>query len=212
MGDGWCSDATDDDGSPLWKTADGACIWSELDAARSDFYAAFAYDAVYVMAHAIERTLAASPGATEIDGEVLLAELLNTSYVGATGLVSFNEHGDRDTDVRYDVFNVGKQGTVFLGNWNSHGALWGDRFVADPSISYVSAVGSSTAPALADSFSVLRLGLLCEEAEPTSKVRGVRLDMPTQSHALNVTPCSLSSSPDHPRGMRPHAARDRRHQ
>ena len=52
MGDGWCSNATDDDGRRLWSTADGGCMWAGGDFS-ADFYAPFAYDAVYAMARAL---------------------------------------------------------------------------------------------------------------------------------------------------------------
>lgn len=97
--EGWCSNATDDDGRLLWATADGGCPWAGADAS-ADFYAPFAYDAVYAMAHAMSRTLAAA-NATLIDGETLLAQLLNLTFRGASGLVGFDEHGDRDVGISY---------------------------------------------------------------------------------------------------------------
>ena len=38
LGESWCSDATDDDGYHLWRTADGSCRWAGGDAS-ADFYA-----------------------------------------------------------------------------------------------------------------------------------------------------------------------------
>lgn len=168
-GEGWCSSATDDDGRLLWSTADGGCPWAGGNASL-DFYAPYAYDAVYAMAHAINRTLAAAPDAS-IDGAELMSQLLSVTFMGASGRVGFDEHGDRDDlGVSYDVYNVASQGTVLLGRWQP-GSTWSVRF-ASPLASYVAVDGSSRAPELASSPLLLRLGVLCEGAN--SSMRTVR--------------------------------------
>ena len=156
----WCSHATDDDGRLLWATADGGCPWAGGDAS-ADFYAPFAYDAVYAMALAMGRTLAAV-NATSIDGETLLAQMLNVTFIGASGVVGFDEHGDRNVGLSYEVYNVANQGMARLGRWQQ-GATWSQRFSS--STSYVAADGSSKAPELASASNILPLGVLCEEAE-----------------------------------------------
>ena len=156
----WCSPATDDDGRLLWATADGGCPWAGGDVS-ADFYAPFAYDAVYAMALAMSRTLAAA-NATSIDGETLLAQMLNLTFRGASGLVGFDEHGDRDVGLAYEVYNVANQGMAMLGRWQQ-GATWSSRFTS--SASYVAADGSSRAPELASAANILSLGVLCKDAE-----------------------------------------------
>ena len=100
----WCSNATDDDGRLLWATAEGGCLWVGANVS-TDFYAAFAYDAVYAMAMAMHKILAAAPGAS-LDGGALMGQLLNTTFSGATGAVGFDERGDRDVGLSYEVYNV----------------------------------------------------------------------------------------------------------
>ena len=157
MGDDWCSNATDDDGRLLWATVDGRCLWAGGDPS-TDVYAAFAYDAVYILANAMHRTLAAAPGAS-LDGVALMDQLLNTSFVGASGLVGFDEHGDRDSGVSYEVYNVATQGMPILGMWQQGGS-WSSRF--NSSAPYMAADGSSEVTEL--SGLLLELGVLCVEA------------------------------------------------
>ena len=82
MGDGWCSNATDDDGRLLWATADGRCLWAGGDPS-TDVFAAFAYDAVYALANAMHRTLLAAAPSASLDGVVLMDQLLNTRHLTA---------------------------------------------------------------------------------------------------------------------------------
>ena len=96
-----------------------------------------------------------------------MTQLLNVTFMGASGLVGFDEHGDRDLGVSYDVYNVASQGTVLLGRWQQ-GSTWSVRF-ASPLASYVAVDGSSSAPELASSALLLRLGVLCESAESAMK-------------------------------------------
>ena len=159
MGDGWCSNATDDDGRLLWATADGRCLWAGGDPS-TDVYAAFAYDAVYALANAMHRTLVAAPGAS-LDGVALMDQLLNTSFNGASGLVGFDEHGDRDSGVSYEVYNVATQGMPILGMWQQ-GVTWSSRFTSYAP--YMAADGSSDVAELVSSGLLLELGVLCTEA------------------------------------------------
>ena len=159
FGEGWCSTATDDDGRLLWSTDAGGCVWAGGDTSV-DFYAPFAYDAVYAMAHAVSRTLAAANG-TSLDGATLMTHLLSTTFAGATGLVGFDEHGDRTMGISYEVHSVAGQVMALLGHWQS-GNTWNERFASGSLASYVAADGSSRAPTLASSPQLLRLGVLCE--------------------------------------------------
>ena len=160
MGDGWCSNATDDEGRLLWATADGRCLWAGGDPS-TDVYAAFAYDAVYALANAMHRTLLAAAPSASLDGVALMDQLLNTSFDGASGLVGFDEHGDRDSGVSYEVYNVATQGMPILGMWqHQQGVPWSSRFTSFAP--YVAADGSSEVTEL--SGLLLELGVLCAEA------------------------------------------------
>ena len=88
--------------------AQGACILAS-GATTSDFYAPFAYDAVYAIARAADQTLRSGASLT---GAVLMSTLLNTTFSGASGSVSFDENGDRYTGISYDVYNMAGQGLV----------------------------------------------------------------------------------------------------
>ena len=171
-GDGWCSSATDDDGGLLWSTADGGCPWAGGNASL-DFYAMYAYDAVYTMAHAINQTLAAAPDAS-IDGAELMSELLKVTFMGASGLVGFDEHGDRDVGISYTVHNADGTGSLaLLGRWQQ-GNAWSDRLSgatasANAPATYVSADGSNRAPARVSSGLFLLLGVLCADAASSNR-------------------------------------------
>jgi hypothetical protein len=77
----------------------------------------------------MNRSLAAASG-TSIDRSALMSELLNgTLFFGATGLVGFDDNGDRNIGVGYDVYNnVGQgQGMALLGRW-----LTGNTWSSNP--------------------------------------------------------------------------------
>ena len=82
--------------------AQGACIL-ESGTTTSDSFAPFAYDAVYAIARAADQTLRSGASPT---GAVLMSALLNTTFSGASGSVSFDENGDRYTGISYDVYNM----------------------------------------------------------------------------------------------------------
>ena len=142
----------------MWATAEGGCLWAGGDVS-TDFYAPFAYDAVYALAIAMHQTLAAAPG-FPLYGMALMDQLLNTTLSGATGPIGFDEHGDRDVGLSYEVYNVADQGMTILGKWQQ-GVAWSSRFTS--SVSYVAADSSSEVPELVGSGLLLRLGVLCED-------------------------------------------------
>ncbi len=186
----YCSAATDDDGGYLWATEVPAwvaevqppptvstCFWDGGDVSN-DFYAPFAYDAVYAMAYAIERTLAVAPFAP-IDGTALMGQLLNTTFLGATGLVAFDKNGDRDAGISYEVYNVANMPTLptmpMVGRWQQ-GTTWSSRFTSawssrfTSSATYVAADGrSSRARDFVGSNLLLSLAVMCENAIAGSK-------------------------------------------
>ena len=215
MGYGWCTAETDDDGRYLWAsdvpswvaqalpTITGqphtvsTCLWAGDDAAN-DFYAAFAYDAVYAMAYAIERTLAAAPH-DPIDGTTLMGQLLNTTFLGATGLVAFDKNGDRDAGISYEVFNVVNKPTLptmpMVGRWEQDTtwssrltSTWSSRFTS--SATYVAADGRSSRAAdlVAGSNLLLSLAVMCEDnAYEASKRKKEECDH--IQHAVGAPAC-----------------------
>ena len=98
-----------------------------------------------------------------------MSTLLNTTFSGASGNVSFDENGDRYTGISYDVYNMAGQGLVKLGKWRQ-GATWAERFAQElPAASYVAVDGSSKAPELSSSALLLPLGVLCKDSDSPKK-------------------------------------------
>ena len=131
---GVCSAEMDDQGKFLWAAdhdEDGAtpmeCAGD--DHSRVSFWAAYAYDAVYAMAHALHEVINVR-NRTEVVGSELLAALIErVRFDGVTGLVEFHDasaepsregHGDRQVGVSYTLFNhIGdSRGLVALGLWS----------------------------------------------------------------------------------------------
>ena len=78
----------------LWNMSDPNTYAGAGDE-EPNFYATYAYDAVYLYAHALHAMVTASPTVDHTDGDLLFAQLLKTSFNGATGNVSLNANGDR---------------------------------------------------------------------------------------------------------------------
>jgi ABC-type branched-subunit amino acid transport system substrate-binding protein len=208
LGYGYCTAETDDDGRYLWAAEVPAwvaavqppptvssCLWASGDI-TNDFYAAFAYDAVYAMAYAIERTLAVAPFAP-LDGTALMGQLLDTTFLGATGLVAFDKNGDRAAGISYEVFNVANMPTLptmpMVGRWQQ-GTTWSSRFTSTwssrftSSASYVAADGrSSRATDFAGSNMLLPLAVMCENATAGSKRQREECDH--IQHAVGAPAC-----------------------
>ncbi len=100
-------------------------IWESCNGKTSDDYtgcgdrtpntfATFAYDAVYAFAYALDRMIKAGKDYT--DGDLLLAELKKSDFVGATGRVTFNEFGDRNA--LYDILNLQGDSFKVVGSWS----------------------------------------------------------------------------------------------
>lgn len=77
-------------------------------------FATFAYDAVYAFAYALDRMIKA--GTDYTDGDLLLAELKKTDFVGATGRVTFNQFLDRNA--LYDILNLQGDSFKVVGSWS----------------------------------------------------------------------------------------------
>jgi ABC-type branched-subunit amino acid transport system substrate-binding protein len=80
-------------------------------------FATFSYDAVYMFAHAAQAMIDADVAGQGVDnGTALLAQLYKSNYVGATGVVTIDENGDR-----IGVYNIlNHNGTYFnvIGSWD----------------------------------------------------------------------------------------------
>ena len=68
------------------------------------------------MAHAMSRTLEATPN-TPLDGASLMEQLLNLTFTGASGPIGFDEHGDRDVGLSYEMHTLAGSGLSLLGRW-----------------------------------------------------------------------------------------------
>eukprot|EP00854_Cymbomonas_tetramitiformis_P010617 gene10617-12556_t len=109
---GECSDAVDDAGAPIWrrydvdhnKTTFDACIGLNYsDTKNISLFAAYYYDAAYVMARAFHELLVNSSKA--LSPEALTEAMLEQSFWGASGHVSFDDAGERAGTVQYEVLN-----------------------------------------------------------------------------------------------------------
>lgn len=96
-----------------WEAADPADYAGAGDR-EPNTYATFAYDAVYAFAYAADNMITA--GTDPEDGALLLAELKDLTFDGATGPVSFDENGDR-LGV-YDIINLVDGVFVVVGTWD----------------------------------------------------------------------------------------------
>ncbi len=96
------------------KTCGGAPCEGPLNSQQSgtafNSYAPFAYDAVFVAAHAL-----AAAGTT--DGETLLKELYKVEIDGATGHIKFNELGE--VDGKYNIVQLVGDDYQTIGSWDS---------------------------------------------------------------------------------------------
>jgi len=85
-------------GMPLAKMADGAAFAKRYEARFHqpiEIYAPFTYDAVYIIADAMER-------ANSIDPAKILAKMPSTDYQGLIGETEFDAHGD----LRHGVISI----------------------------------------------------------------------------------------------------------
>ena len=85
----------------LWESCNGQtqAQYAGCGDREPNLYAPFAYDAVYAFARALDNIIKAELDAS--DGDLLLQELYGLRFEGATGLVSFDSNGDRNS--KYDV-------------------------------------------------------------------------------------------------------------
>lgn len=107
-----------------------------LTFSRLTAYGLYAYDTIWLLAHAIDKLLKEHKGITfssserlQIDnfkvfdgGEVLLKLLPTSNFSGLTGQVQFDDwHNLVGTD--YEIINVVKNGTYKVGYWSNHTGL-----------------------------------------------------------------------------------------
>ncbi|KAK3248111.1 hypothetical protein CYMTET_42405, partial [Cymbomonas tetramitiformis] len=117
---GECSDEVDDAGAPIWMRYDAdndsstydVCVgFNRTDAQADqqahnaiDRYAPYFYDATMVVARALHQLLLQQT-TDNIVGAQLRDSMVEQSFVRATGHISFNEAGDRDGGIQYEVLN-----------------------------------------------------------------------------------------------------------
>ena len=181
---GGCDIERDDSGELLWAIDDGngqpyRC--GGVASQAGDTYGPYVYDAAYTAAHALHKLIEVDGVGSSFTGTDLYNALLETTFEGATGNVSFDQsfagqrfRGDR-LGVRYNILNYNppsaggsNSSLATLGSWSfvSSDAGWADSFVAAPSappIMWATADGSSRPPVHAtDGF--VRIGLACVNA------------------------------------------------
>ncbi|KAK3257484.1 hypothetical protein CYMTET_33430, partial [Cymbomonas tetramitiformis] len=127
---GECSSELDDAGLPIWKraNADGngttyeVCIGMNYTAASLDgnVMAAYYYDAVYVVAHALsDLTETRGESRSQIAGAELKDAMLAQDFVGVSGHVAFDDAGDRSAGLMYEVVNhAGNSRLERVGYWD----------------------------------------------------------------------------------------------
>ncbi|KAK3258341.1 hypothetical protein CYMTET_32610 [Cymbomonas tetramitiformis] len=117
---GECSDEVDDAGAPIWRRYDAdndsstydVCVgFNQTDALAGkgdqtaiDRCAVFFYDATHVVARALHQLLLHET-TNSVVGPQLRDYMLEQSFTGATGLISFDELGDRNSGIQYEVLN-----------------------------------------------------------------------------------------------------------
>jgi ABC-type branched-subunit amino acid transport system substrate-binding protein/uncharacterized membrane protein YgcG len=137
-GGGTCDPATDDNGATIHARDHDLNASTPLECAgidsgadvSLDAYAAYTYDAVYALAHALHQLLEVQ-GVVTIEASELLDALHSVSFVGATGTVEFYTatthdqlyHGDRRSGLAYDVLNYASDslGFVRIATWTPCG-------------------------------------------------------------------------------------------
>ncbi|KAL8189210.1 hypothetical protein R6Q57_028776 [Mikania cordata] len=107
-------------------------------------YALYAYDSVWLLAHALDKFLKSGknvsfsydpnlrhPNRSELqlsrlrvfnEGDKLLEAITNTAFVGLTGEVKFDEDKNL-VHPAYDVINIGGTGVRTVGYWSNHSGL-----------------------------------------------------------------------------------------
>ena len=132
---GFCDQSTDDAGKKIFDRTEfdtdpdplkDHCAGMEAAdfAGEPNSYAPFAYDAVYAIAYALH-DLVETKGRTSISGGELKDSLLNVSFEGISGKVTFDSAGDRLAGIQYDVVNYIKSTSTeaasfkSVGNWKA---------------------------------------------------------------------------------------------
>jgi len=113
------SDAVYNSFLDLWETCYGADenTYAGCGDRTPNTYATFAYDAVYTFANAFQKMIDNDEADQISNGTRLLEVLYDTDFTGATGVVKFNENGDR-LGV-YDVINLVKDQFKVVGTWDT---------------------------------------------------------------------------------------------
>mmetsp|Transcript_19733 Transcript_19733/g.26007 ORF Transcript_19733/g.26007 Transcript_19733/m.26007 type:complete len:1690 (+) Transcript_19733:108-5177(+) len=122
-----CSVEEDHDGKYLFirdhdedPDTPGRCVGIDFPNDKMNIYTPYAYDAVYVLAHAAHNLL--ERGGSLENGPDLLASLLNVSLTLTTGPVSFGhisgERGERQASIGYGILNWDTTGNLLeIGTW-----------------------------------------------------------------------------------------------
>ena len=133
-----CSDAKDATGRYVWREdgeKDGRCFGLDFQEARRQNcrkdgsktndkvcestrisqYVPYAYDAAIALAHGLDKLLKEGVTPNEMTASRLSEAIRNSPFEGASGKVSFEKNGDRNSaNVNYTVYDYKSEGGEFV--------------------------------------------------------------------------------------------------
>lgn len=150
----------------------------------NNVYALYAYDAVWLVAHALQKFLAAGGNTTFVappvypadaggnselaklnvfaDGLTLLNEIRSYIFTGVTGDIKLNQYGD-PVNKSFDIINMVGKGPRVVGYWsNATGILSSASVLNDASLA-VSPSASNSSNSSTNSTAVSFLSMMCFE-------------------------------------------------
>jgi hypothetical protein len=103
----------------LWQNLN-TTLYPGAGNSNPDLYVPFTWDAVMTFALALNKLIVSNQ---EINGTTLLSAIKQTSFISLTGLVAYNENGDRLTG--YNILNLplGTQQFQTVGTWSDNGSV-----------------------------------------------------------------------------------------
>ena len=148
-GDCTCAAGVDDAGAPLFQfdhdSSDGTpdrCVGFDYAQDEPNEYTYYAYDAVYAFAHAAQKMI--DDDQTDFNGPALQEALKQMgAFEGVTGAVEFENNGDRETGIKFDIVNHDGNEFLSVGSWTAGGTVvWADEAAGKDSIVWSTLDGS----------------------------------------------------------------------
>jgi hypothetical protein len=148
-GDCTCAAGVDDAGAPLFQfdhdSSDGTpdrCVGFDYAQDEPNEYTYYAYDAVYAFARAAQKMI--DDDQTDFNGPALQEALKQMgAFEGVTGAVEFENNGDRETGIKFDIVNHDGNEFLSVGSWTAGGTVvWADEAAGKDSIVWSTLDGS----------------------------------------------------------------------